>query len=44
MLRCTSRAAGGISHLLNPGPATVLSLARKLMTPSLAPPIRQAEC
>jgi hypothetical protein len=34
MLKCTSSAAGGISHLLKPGPATVLSLERKPMTAS----------
>jgi hypothetical protein len=33
MLKCTNSAAGGISHLLKPGPAVILSLDKNpLMT------------
>jgi hypothetical protein len=33
MLKCTNSAAGGISHLLKPGPAVILSVDKNpLMT------------
>jgi hypothetical protein len=42
MLKCTISAAGGISHLLKPGPAVILSLDKNpLMTspfPCFDPP------
>jgi hypothetical protein len=42
MLKCTISAAGGISHLLKPGPAMILSLDKNpLMTapsPRFDPP------